>query len=333
MSVDADMKGLRIAITGASGFVGAALTAALEPFDVDILLLGRSQPVLPAAAGRARMTAEACDLTDLSAACDVIRRSDVIVHLAGLTDLKITEPDPRRSFSANVTPALTLLRAIEMVGLEDGRCDRRFVFASTVTVVGPAPPMPASEACPPQPITVYDRHKLCIENLLVEATQSGICLGASLRLANVYGYGRMSRNSNRSILNRMMRQALDGQALTYYGDGAYIRDFVHINDVARAFCAAITMPGTGFGRSYVISTGAGLSLRSAFETVAAAAREITGREAGVVSVPEPATLNRIERRNFIGDSSAFQMASGWRVGQDFSSAVRQDLASLNEGRS
>jgi nucleoside-diphosphate-sugar epimerase len=187
------------------------------------------------------------------------------------------------------------------------------VFASTVTIFGPQHANPADERTPDNPVSIYDRHKVACERLLREATAAGGLHACTLRLANVYGSGGGSVNSNRGILNVMMRRALNGEPLTIYGGGGYVRDFVHLDDVVDAFArAAAAGPDVCDGSHYVIATGHGTSLTVAYRVIAAAAEAATGRRVEIRHVPEPADLHPIERRNFVGDSSLYQRRSGWR---------------------
>ena len=134
----------------------------------------------------------------------------------------------------------------------------------------------------------------------------------SLRLANVYGYGAASINSNRGILNAMLGRAVRGEPLTLFGDGSYVRDFVHLDDVVAAFLAAITSERTADGGHYVIASGRGHRLAEAFALIAQEALAQTGRRIEVRRVPEPDDLHPIERRNFIGNSHRFSDLTGWQ---------------------
>ena len=145
--------------------------------------------------------------------------------------------------------------------------------------------------------------------ILREGTTCSAVRACSLRLANVYGYGGASMNANRGILNIMMKRAIDGEPLTLYGDGAHLRDFVHIEDVVEAFSRAIATAEVCDGGHYVIASGRGHTLAEAYAMIAEVAMERLGRRIEIVRVPEPADLHPIEKRNFIGDSHVFRYAN------------------------
>jgi UDP-glucose 4-epimerase len=140
----------------------------------------------------------------------------------------------------------------------------------------------------------------------------GAVKGAALRLANVYGPGPASSSADRGILNQMVRKALKGETLRIYGKGDFLRDYVYVEDVARAFALAADHVDAVNGKHFVISTGTGHTLAQAVRLVAERVAARTGRQALVEHVAPPASLSPIDTRNFVGDPSAFARATGWR---------------------
>jgi UDP-glucose 4-epimerase len=307
-----------LVVTGGQGYIGSALADRLAKQRRALQLVSYFSPTqnVPASAMVKHVRA---DLRNEASWDSLLEDADAIVHLSWRTDLRAAEADPNEDRRLNVEPVRALIRAAR-----NSSRPLPVVFASTVTIVGHAPPIPASEQTQDQPCTVYDRHKLECETMLRDATQQGFLRACSLRLANVYGYGSgvASTNSNRGILNEIMRRAGRGEALTLYGKGAYVRDFIFIGDVVDAFCRALSSSQILNGSHYVIASGYGRTLAEAFELVAQEALHCTGRTVEIRHVPEPPDLYPIERRNFVGDSTLFQKLTGWRVGIDLQSGIR-----------
>jgi len=195
------------------------------------------------------------------------------------------------------------------------------VFASAATIVGPHPQMPVDDGTPDDPCSIYDRHKLAGEMILREATVGGVIRACSLRLSNVYGHGGASVNANRGVLNIMMKRAIDDEPLTLYGNGGYLRDFIHINDVVEAFVRAITTPDICDGGHYVIASGRDHTLAEAYAMIAEVAMERLRRSVKIVRVPEPADFHPIEKRDFIGDPHVFYARTGWRPRFDLRAGI------------
>lgn len=308
----------RLVITGGRGYIGSALANRFAAEHRVPQLVSRSSPDqrIAAIGNIKQLQAELRSDAEWRA---LLESADAIVHLSWRTDLRAAEANPAEDHRLNVEPIRALIDAARNFGRP-----LPVIFASTVTIVGHAAPIPASEQTQDQPCTVYDRHKLECEALLLEATRQGWLRACNLRLANVYGYGSgiTSANSNRGTLNAIMRQAARGEALTLYGTGGYVRDFIFIDDVVDAFCRALATEDVLDGRHYVVASGRGHTLAQAFDLVAQEATSRTGCAVEVRRVPEPSDLHPIERRSFVGDSTLFQKLTGWRAQVDLQGGIR-----------
>jgi nucleoside-diphosphate-sugar epimerase len=198
------------------------------------------------------------------------------------------------------------------------------VFSGTVTQAGITTRLPVNEDVADQPITVYDRHKLMAEDDLKSAASAGVVRGVSLRLPNIYGPGATAGSRDRDVLNRMIRAAMRGEALTVYGAGDYVRDYLFIDDAVTAFLLAATCAEALNGRHFVIATGRGHAIRNAFATIAARVEAKCGRRVRVTTEPGR-TLTAIEQRHFIGDSSRFTAATGWRAACDLDDGIDRTI--------
>lgn len=301
-----------VVITGARGYIGTALARRLRERGRELRLVSRTRQ------GEGAQCV-AADLRNVGDWLRLIDGADAVVHLSSRTDLRAAEADPAGDDALNVEPVRRLIEAARRAGTRP-----KVVYASAVTIVGPEHANPVDERTPDRPCSVYDRHKRACETLLREATAHGALSACSLRLANVYGPGN-SVNANRGILNVMMRRALDGEALTLYGEGAYVRDFVHVDDVVEAFAAALDADVCN-GRHYVIASGEGHSLAEAYHMIAATAADTTGREVEIRHVPEPADLHPIERRNFVGNPALFSRLTGWKPQIGLAEGIRRFFA-------
>lgn len=307
-----------LVITGARGYIGSALAERIAREGRAMRLVSRSlsAPRIEAAPDTKIEYCEA-DLRDPRAWSELLQDAAAVIHLSSRTDLHAAEADPTGDRNLNVLPLQALVDAAAHCGVP-----MPVLFASTVTIVGDEHSNPVDKSTPDRPCSVYDRHKLECETILRDATRRGVLSACSLRMSNVYGYGVSSVNSNRGILNAIMRRANEGAALTLYGQGEYIRDFTFLGDVVDAFCRALSVEQVCDGGHYVIATGRGHTLAEAFGLVALEASRCTGRRLDVRHVPQPPGLHSIERRNFVGDSHLFQRLTGWRPQVDLQSGIR-----------
>jgi nucleoside-diphosphate-sugar epimerase len=311
-----------VVITGARGYVGSALARRLASEGHSLRLVSRAPSAVRVnPVGAAKIDTITADLRDERAWSSLIDGANAIVHLSSRTDLRAAEADQVADDDINVEPIRALARAVQCV-----RKPPIVAFASTVTIAGINHHNPVDEETPDDPCSVYDRHKLTCEQILREATLRSEMHACSLRLSNIYGYGAVSINANRGILNAMMRRAANGEPLTLFGDGAYLRDFTHINDAVDAFCRAIAAPLVCDGGHYVIATGQGHRLAEAYTLVIKEAFAQTGRRIEIRHLLEPVDLLPIERRNFIGNARRFSGRTGWRPAFDLAAGIRDYFA-------
>ena len=306
-----------IVITGARGYIGCALAKRLTEEGKPLRLVSRAVKSSLTEMDGPNVEHVIADLSEDAAWSKLMAGAGAIVHLSSRTDLRSAEVDPAGDADINIAPVRAMVRAAER-----NSSPVKVVFASTVTIVGNQNANPVDERTPDRPCSVYDRHKLACETILREASARGVLHACSLRLSNVYGYGRSSVNANRGILNVMMKRAAAGETLPIYGDGAYIRDFTHLDDVVAAFQAAIASDSIGDGRHFVIATGKGHSLAETFGMVADEAMVRIGRRPEICHIPEPVDLQPIERRNFIGESRLFRAATGWQPAFSLKAGIR-----------
>lgn len=312
------LNGKTVAVTGAAGFIGGRLVDRLTHQPVRIVRVTRTPPP-SCEAGAASVIDVIGDVGDRGI-WDQLVTADVIVHLAAQTSGTAAADGPLWDVQPNVAPMRHLLDACRATGRRP-----MVLFAGTVTQVGVPIQLPVGDDAPDDPITSYDRHKLWAEADLTGAVERGAARGATLRLANVYGPGAPGRGADRDVLNRMIRAAIDGRPLTVYGSGEYVRDYVFIDDVVDAFLMAAARPDRVNGGHFVVGSGQGVTIRQAFELVAARVELATGRPVPVTTIEPPAPLSAIERRHFVADPSRFSSATGWRPRWSLSEGIDRTI--------
>jgi dTDP-L-rhamnose 4-epimerase len=268
-------------ITGGAGFLGCALAGRLlERFD-RVVALDLLHPQVHPTGQRPVALAQGVELVvaDVTHAVswdpllsDV--RPDVVVHLAAETGTAQSLTEASRHASVNVVGTTAMLDALTRHELRPGRV----VLASSRAVYGEGAwqdgagrvvlpgqrshamlaagtwdfpgltPMPsAASRVEPRPSSVYAATKLAQEHVL---RAWGLAVGVRpvvLRLQNVYGAGQSPSNPYTGILPLFARLAAAREAIPVYEDGRIVRDFVHVDDAARALevaaCDLDTDPG------------------------------------------------------------------------------------------
>lgn len=310
--------GQTVAVTGAGGFLGGRLIQRLDGSGIRIMRVAR-RPLPPTAHAPALIDV----MGDVSSPLvweRIVGEADIVFHFAAQTSGVIAEQDPAADFQDNVVPMRHLLAASRKLNRQP-----LVVFAGTVTQAGAPASVPVDEDAPDLPLTVYDRHKLLAEGELEAAALAGTVFGTTVRLANVYGPGAAGHRPERDVLNRMIKSAIDGQGLTVYGTGEFLRDYVFIDDVVDAFLAAAARIADVNARHFVVGSGSGISIRHAFELIAARVEALTGRRVPVTLTEPPSALSPIERRNFIANPVRFMAATGWRPAHSLAAGIDRTI--------
>ncbi|OLC58275.1 MAG: hypothetical protein AUH85_01040 [Chloroflexi bacterium 13_1_40CM_4_68_4] len=233
---------MRVLVTGGAGFVGSHVVEAL---------LARGDDVTVAddlSTGDRRNVAAAADLrvVDISDGDAIFRllgdfELDAVVHAAAEASVVRSVADPARSERVNVRGTENVLEVAKRAGA------RRFVFFSTGGALYGDTLICAKETAPLRPVSPYGRHKLQGEKLV---RASGIP-HAILRPANIYG-PRQRGDLEGGVVAIFMQRWREKRELVVFGDGSAERDYVYVEDVARAVVAAL---GRGDNGTWNIGTG------------------------------------------------------------------------------
>jgi len=218
---------MRVLVTGNFGFIGCHLVKALTKRGYEVIgvdIVPRSQVIDKAHFFKV-------DIRNYSKLSEVVKRVDLVVHLAALTDAYESLKKPEVYHDVNVSGTLNVLRLSHSLKIE------KFVFISSAAVYGEACHLPIDEEHPLRPINPYGATKVACE-AYVRAFHCSYNLPAViLRIFNVYGPGQ--KRTYAGVISEFVKRALLGKTLVIYGDGRQTRDFVYISDVIEAIIKAL----------------------------------------------------------------------------------------------
>ena len=315
--ISSKLEGKVVSITGASGYIGSALTQELEKYPLKIIRISRKQ-----------LTPEdgvedwVLDLNKKSSWMKIVSKSDIIFHLSGNTSIYDAEKEPKESLISTLFPIIQLINASKKLSRIP-----RVIFSSTATVYGLTEVLPVLETKQPNPITVYDLHKFFAEQQLLVASSSNIIDAISLRLANVYGPSPTeSLSQDRGILSKITKKRFALKNLQIYGNGDYLRDYIYIDDVVNAFLHASVMDYDILLNKNQISlnvaSGKGTPVKEVFELISREIEKITGIRGDIENVAWPEEVNEIEKRNYIGSIELIKSLTGWKPSVSLEEGIR-----------
>jgi len=315
--ISSKLEGKVVSITGASGYIGSALTQELEKYPLKIIRISRKQ-LTP----KDGVEDWVLNLNKKSSWKKIVSKSDIIFHLSGNTSIYDAEKDPKESLISTLFPIIQLINASKKLSRIP-----RVIFSSTATVYGLTEVLPVLETKRPSPITVYDLHKFFAEQQLLVASSSNIIDAISLRLANVYGPSPTeSLSQDRGILSKITKKRFALKNLQIYGNGDYLRDYIYIDDVVNAFLHASVMDYDILLNKNQISlnvaSGIGTPVKEVFELISREIEKITGIRGDIENVAWPEEVNEIEKRNYIGSIELIKSLTGWQPSVSLEEGIR-----------
>lgn len=292
-SFPSSVRGLRVVVTGAAGFIGTPLVARL--LDEGATVVGIDVRRAHDAPGYEHLLADASALTvdDLEAL-----RPDMVVHLASVVGVVAASSDPA------ATREIILGMTRRFVDLVESIAGVRFVYVSSSEVYGRSRSFPLTEDAPLAPLSAYGQAKRDAERLVMAETAAGRLDGVVVRPFNVYGPGQRTD----FVVTRFVEQALAGADVTLVGSGDQLRTFTYVDDFVDGLLRASVHRGAR--RLFNVSGLETWTIRGLASTIV----ELTGSESALVSTA-PAQLGRpsaIEVENRVASCAVAQRELGYQ---------------------
>ena len=249
----------RILVTGAAGFIGShtvdhLLEAGHSVMGIDNLRSG-SLRNLAGAMNHPSFQFVEMDVLDGLRLGEAVARfvPESIIHLAALVSVPESISEPALNFCLNVEASFAVSEAARQYGA------RRVVFASSAAVYGDSGKLPLEEDGTLSPKSPYGAAKLASENILLgHAAAYGFTVRIQ-RYFNVYGPRQDPNSPYSGVISVFDLGFRRGKNVLIYGDGLQTRDFIFVQDVARANLLAAVGGGAGSGAAN-ICTGHGSSI-------------------------------------------------------------------------
>lgn len=302
-----------IVVTGGAGFIGSALCRELLAAGHAVRILDALDPQVHGDAGPRRAADRESfvrgDIRDPGAVRSAVKGADVVVHLAAQVGVGQSMYEIASYVGVNDLGTAVLLQALIDHPV------RRIVVASSMSVYGEGRyvnaigetvaagrrrpediaaglwelggdgetlrPAPTAEDKPVDLASIYALTKYVQERAVLLFGEAYRVEAVALRLFNVFGPGQALSNPYTGVLANFASRLAAGERPTIFEDGLQRRDFVHVEDVARAFRLAIDSPSAP---GHVINVGSGQSY-----TIAEVARLLAGAMGLAV---EPEILNK-----------------------------------------
>lgn len=290
-------------VTGGAGYIGSHLVRALigrgdkatilDDFSTGNRRATQNQPVIEV------------DLRDLSALKTALagKHFDGVFHFAAKSLVGESQNAPIKYYQNNIGGTANLIE----IALDNTWT--RFVLSSTAAVYGNPLSQPIAEDHPTQPINVYGRTKLAMEELLRDVCNAHDFSAICLRYFNAAGaatdasIGEIHEPETHLIPNALRATSGAGPALMVFGndyptpDGTCIRDYIHVEDLADAHLRAMERlhHNTGFD-VFNLGNGQGFSVNEVLSACKRATGKVTPHQIGARRHGDPSVLVADARR-------------------------------------
>lgn len=228
----------RILVTGGAGFIGSHTVSLLLSKDKEVVVLDNlfsgkisnldlSNPNLEFLEG---------DVLEFPLVEELLINCDAVLHLAAIASVQLSIENPLYTSQVNTQGFLHILQAIYQA-----QRPIRLVYASSAAVYGSSQALPLREDASPlaAPLSPYALQKVQNEQYASLFNHLHQIQSLGLRYFNVYGKGQDPLSPYAGVISKFIDAYQKNEKLTVYGDGNQSRDFIHVEDVARANLLAL----------------------------------------------------------------------------------------------
>ena len=316
--------GKHVLVTGGLGFIGSNLAIRLLELGAYVTIV---DSLIPETGGNpfniepvqdhVRLSVRTVDVRDVLAMERLVRNQAVIFNLAGQVSHIDSMQDPFTDLEINCRSQLALLDTCRKFAPET-----KVIFASTRQIYGRVPEdqLPVDERQPPSPVDVNGINKLAGERYHVLYNNVYGIHTSVLRLTNTYGPRMLVKNNRQTAIGWLIRQAMDAEQITIFGDGLQLRDFTFVDDVVEAFLMA---GANDAANGQVLNVGAiePISLRELADLLI----EVAG-SGSYELVPFPAERKAIDIGSVYVDDRKIRRVLKWRPHVDLREGLTRTIA-------
>ena len=309
-----------IVVTGGSGFIGSNVCELLVASGYNVINIDRRKREIP---GVTQYPFE-INTKQVKGVIELIK-PEAVIHIAANNSVPNSVVDPKATYHDNVEQTISLLNVCVEAGVKN------FMFASSSSVYGTSINENGEfiESDPTSPVNPYGRTKQICERIIKDYAEVYDMNYSILRLFNVAGSNDGKNGYQKQpylhVLPIIIEKALLGEKFEVCGndypteDGTCLRDYTHINDIARGFLVALHhLFDTGHNMVFNLGNGNPVSVLELIDVV--------GKELGEDVEYNVGPSRKGDMVQTYADITAAKTVLGWEPTNTIADIVRDELA-------
>lgn len=314
-----DWKKKEVLIFGGAGMIGSSVANLLVEKGANVTVVDAMLPLYGGNMFNLENVKDAInfikgDIREYELVEKVVEGKEIIFNFAAQVSYVRSNREPFLDLDINCKGALNILEALRKV---NKNC--RILFASSRFVYGSIKYNPVDENHPFNCLSIYGIHKLTIEKYHFFYHNAFGIDTVCLRISNPYGPRQQMKHNEWGIVNWFIRLALDKKPLTIFGDGSQERDYVYVEDIAKAFVSAAESPKTS-GKVYNVGAGVGTKFSFMANLIA---QMIEGTKVEFVEWPKERYF--VETGDYIADIRKIMGDTQWKPEVNFQEGIKRTV--------
>jgi len=248
---------MRVFVTGGAGFIGSHVSRVLLDMEHDVTVYDNLSR------GRRELVPDDAEfvrggIADEETMTKQLRGHDAVIHLAGFLEVNVSVQKPVEFAVNNIVNSVKLLESMRRAGVG------KIIFSSSATVYGVPKHLPLKEDDPVgMQANPYGATKVSVETFLGVYHQLYNFDVVSLRYFNPYGPNELCDPETHAVPN-IVRAALERRPIPVYWKGEQVRDYIYVEDLARAHIQPLKVQGF---EVFNVGTEVGTKVIDIIETV------------------------------------------------------------------